>query len=47
VYVSELKAGFMGMVFGGKIAEVMADAGNDISAVIAAALVQEQGRDQR
>jgi uncharacterized protein (DUF302 family) len=40
VYVSELKVGLMGMMFGGTIAEVMADAGNDIGAVIAAALAK-------
>ena len=34
VYVSELNVGMMGMMFGGTIAEVMADAGKDIKDVI-------------
>ena len=35
VYVSELNVGLLGMMFGGTIAEVMADAGKDISDIIA------------
>lgn len=38
VYVSQLDVGLMGMMFGGTIAEVMGLAGNDLSAVIAAAV---------
>jgi uncharacterized protein (DUF302 family) len=40
VYVSELNVALLGMMFGGTIAEVMADAGNDISEVIALATEQ-------
>ena len=40
VYVSELNVALLGMMFGGTIAEVMADAGNDISEVIAVATAQ-------
>ena len=40
VYVSELKVGLMGMMFGGTIAEVMGAAGGDLSAVIAAAVAK-------
>lgn len=35
VYVSELNVGLLGMMFGGTIAEVMADAGKDVKDVIA------------
>jgi len=35
VYVSELNVSLLGMMFGGTIAEVMAEAGNDISEIIA------------
>lgn len=38
VYVSQLDVGLMGMMFGGTIAEVMGRAGQDLSAVIAAAV---------
>ncbi len=34
VYVSELNVGLLGMMFGGTIAEVMADAGKDVKDVI-------------
>ena len=34
VYISELNVGLLGMMFGGTIAQVMADAGNDISEII-------------
>ena len=37
VYISELKVSLLGMMFGGTIAEVMADAGDDISEIIASA----------
>ena len=37
VYISELNVALLGMMFGGTIAEVMADAGNDIGEVIALA----------
>ena len=37
VYVAELNVGMMGMMFGGTIADVMADAGEDVSEIIAAA----------
>ena len=40
VYISELNVALLGMMFGGTIAEVMADAGNDISEVIALATEQ-------
>ena len=40
VYVSQLNVGLMGMMFGGTIAEVMADAGEDISAIIQGVLTQ-------
>ena len=40
VYVSQLNVGLMGMMFGGTIAEVMADAGADMSAIIKGALAQ-------
>jgi uncharacterized protein (DUF302 family) len=40
VYISELNVALLGMMFGGTIAEVMADAGNDISEVIAMAREQ-------
>jgi uncharacterized protein (DUF302 family) len=34
VYISELNVGLMGMMFGGTIAEVMADAGKDVNDII-------------
>lgn len=34
VYISELNVGLMGMMFGGTIAEVMADAGKDVKDII-------------
>ena len=37
VYISELNVGMMGMMFGGTIAEVMADAGKDVKDIIATA----------
>lgn len=37
VYVSELNVALIGMMFGGAIADVMADAGNDISEIISLA----------
>jgi uncharacterized protein (DUF302 family) len=40
VYISQLDVGLMGMMFGGTIAEVMATAGKDLSAVIAAAVAK-------
>jgi uncharacterized protein (DUF302 family) len=40
VYISELNVALLGMMFGGTIAEVMADAGNDVSEVIALATAQ-------
>ncbi len=40
VFVSELKVGLMGMMFGGTIADVMGAAGADLSAVIATAIAQ-------
>ena len=40
VYISELNVALLGMMYGGTIAEVMADAGNDISEVIALATAQ-------
>ena len=41
VYVSELNVALLGMMFGGTIAEVMADAGNDINEIISLATAQE------
>ena len=41
VYVSELNVSLLGMMFGGTIAEVMADAGNDIGEIIALATTRE------
>jgi uncharacterized protein (DUF302 family) len=40
VYVSELNVRLLGMMFGGTIAEVMAEAGGDVSEVIAAATAE-------
>ena len=40
VYISELNVGLLGMMFGGTIAEVMADAGNDVGEIIAAATAE-------
>ena len=40
VYVSELNVALLGMMFGGTIAEVMADAGNDISEIISMSTAQ-------
>ena len=40
VYVSELNVKMMGMMFGGTIAEVMAEAGGDVSEIIAAATAE-------
>ena len=40
VYVSELNVGLLGMMFGGTIADVMADAGGDVSEIIAAATAE-------
>ena len=40
VYISELKVSLLGMMFGGTIAEVMADAGKDISEIIALATAE-------
>lgn len=40
VYISELNVGLLGMMFGGTIAEVMADAGDDVSEIIAAATAE-------
>lgn len=40
VYISELNVGLLGMMFGGTIAEVMADAGDDVSDMIAAATAE-------
>lgn len=40
VYVSELNVGLLGMMFGGTVAEVMADAGNDISEIISMTTAQ-------
>ena len=37
VYVSELNVALIGMMFGGTIADVMADAGNDVSEIISIA----------
>ena len=34
VYISELNVGLLGMMFGGIIAEVMADAGKDVNEII-------------
>ena len=34
VYISELNVGLMGMMFGGTIADVMADAGKDVKDII-------------
>jgi uncharacterized protein (DUF302 family) len=34
VYISELNVGLMGMMFGGTIADVMADAGKDVKEII-------------
>jgi hypothetical protein len=34
VYISELDVGLMGMMFGGTIADVMADAGKDVKDII-------------
>ena len=40
VYVSELNVALVGMMFGGTIAEVMADAGSDVSEIISKATAQ-------
>ena len=40
VYVAELNVRLLGMMFGGTIAEVMAEAGGDVSAVIAEATAE-------
>ena len=40
VYVSQLDVGLMGMMFGGKIAEVMGFAGDDLTAVITTAVAK-------
>ncbi|UCE89840.1 MAG: DUF302 domain-containing protein [Pseudomonadota bacterium] len=40
VYISELNVGLLGMMFGGTIADVMADAGNDVKEIIASATVR-------
>ena len=40
VYVSELNVRLLGMMFGGTIAEVMAEAGGDVSGVIAEATAE-------
>ena len=40
VYVSELNVALLGMMFGGTIAEVMADAGKDISEIISMTTAQ-------
>jgi len=34
VYISELNVGLLGMMFGGTIADVMADAGKDVKNII-------------
>jgi uncharacterized protein (DUF302 family) len=36
VYISELNVGLLGLMFGGTIAEVMADAGTDVNDIITA-----------
>ena len=41
VYISELNVALLGMMFGGTIAEVMMDAGDDISEIISLATVHE------
>jgi hypothetical protein len=41
VYISELNVSLLGIMFGGTIAEVMADAGNDIGEIIASATTRE------
>ena len=40
VYISELNVGLLGMMFGGTIADVMADAGKDIKDIIVSATAQ-------
>jgi uncharacterized protein (DUF302 family) len=40
VFISELNVELLGMMFGGTIADVMADAGNDINEIISAAMAQ-------
>lgn len=41
VYISEMNVGLMGMMFGGTIADVMADAGKDVKAIIASATAKK------
>ena len=40
VYISELNVGLLGMMFGGTMAEVMADAGNDVKEIISSVTVR-------
>jgi uncharacterized protein (DUF302 family) len=40
VYVSELNVALVGMMFGGTIADVMADAGNDVGEIISLAIAR-------
>ena len=40
VYISELNVALLGMMFGGTIADVMADAGEDISEIVSMTMAQ-------